>query len=118
MTTLCSAKGIVKRLFDPACGTGGMLSVSECRLRDLNPAATLQVHGQELNARTYAICRSDMMTKGEDAENIAYGNSFHQRRDRRREVRLPGAADRGRGAQRAPRGKQRGYQIADRHNSS
>lgn len=46
------------------------------RLRDLNPAATLQVHGQELNARTYAICRSDMMTKGQDAENIAYGNSF------------------------------------------
>jgi type I restriction enzyme M protein len=53
-----------------------MLSVAEDRLRDLNPAATLQVHGQELNARTYAICRSDMMIKGEDAENIAFGNSF------------------------------------------
>ena len=99
MTTLCSAKGIVKRLFDPACGTGGMLSVAECRLRDLNPAATLQVHGQELNARTYAICRSDMMTKGEDAENIAYGNSFHQRRDRR----VPSAAS-GSGASR-PEGR-------------
>ena len=73
---LLRQKGIVKTLFDPACGTGGMLSVAENRLRDLNPAATLQVHGQELNARTYAICRSDMMIKGEDAENIAFGNSF------------------------------------------
>ena len=73
---LLRQKGIVKTLFDPACGTGGMLSVAEDRLRDLNPAATLQVHGQELNARTYAICRSDMMIKGEDAENIAFGNSF------------------------------------------
>ncbi len=73
---LLGRKGIVKTLFDPACGTGGMLSVAEDRLRDLNPAATLQVHGQELNARTYAICRSDMMIKGEDAENIAFGNSF------------------------------------------
>jgi type I restriction enzyme M protein len=73
---LLRQKGIVTTLFDPACGTGGMLSVAEDRLRDLNPAATLQVHGQELNARTYAICRSDMMIKGEDAENIAFGNSF------------------------------------------
>jgi len=73
---LLRKKGIVKTLFDPACGTGGMLSVAEDRLRDLNPAATLQVHGQELNARTYAICRSDMMIKGADAENIAFGNSF------------------------------------------
>jgi len=73
---LLGKKGIVKTLFDPACGTGGMLSVAEDRLRDLNPAATLEVYGQELNARTYAICRSDMMIKGEDAENIAFGNSF------------------------------------------
>jgi type I restriction enzyme M protein len=73
---LLRKKGIVKTLFDPACGTGGMLSVAEDRLRDLNQDATLQVHGQELNARTYAICRSDMMIKGENAENISYGNSF------------------------------------------
>lgn len=73
---LLGKRGIVKTLFDPACGTGGMLSVAEDRLRELNPAATLEVHGQELNARTYAICRSDMMIKGEDADNIAFGNSF------------------------------------------
>lgn len=70
--------GIVKSIFDPACGTGGMLSVAEDHLRDLNPAAQLKVFGQELNAETYAICRSDMMLKGQDATNIAYGNSFSE----------------------------------------
>ena len=69
-------RGILRTLLDPACGTGGMLSVAEDRLRELNSAATLQAHGQELNARTYAICRSDMMIKGEQSENIAFGNSF------------------------------------------
>ena len=68
--------GIVRTLCDPACGTGGMLSVAEDRLRELNPKARLEVFGQELNAETYAICRSDMMLKGQDASHIAYGNSF------------------------------------------
>jgi type I restriction enzyme M protein len=70
--------GIVKTLCDPACGTGGMLSVAEDRLRELNPKAKLEVFGQELNAETYAICRSDMMLKGQDASHIAYGNSFSE----------------------------------------
>jgi type I restriction enzyme M protein len=70
--------GIVKTLFDPACGTGGMLSVAEDHLRALNPQARLEVYGQELNAETYAICRSDMMLKGQDASHIAYGNSFSE----------------------------------------
>jgi type I restriction enzyme M protein len=70
--------GIVKTLCDPACGTGGMLSVAEDRLRALNPQARLEVFGQELNAETYAICRSDMMLKGQDASHIAYGNSFSE----------------------------------------
>ena len=68
--------GIVKTLYDPACGTGGMLSVAEDHLRDLNPGARLEVFGQELNAETYAICRSDMMLKGQDASRIDFGNSF------------------------------------------
>ncbi len=68
--------GIVKTLCDPACGTGGMLSVAEDHLRELNPQARLEVFGQELNAETYAVCRSDMMLKGQDASHIAYGNSF------------------------------------------
>ncbi len=68
--------GIVRTLYDPACGTGGMLSVAEDHLRDLNPGARLRVYGQELNAETYAVCRSDMMLKGQDASNIYFGNSF------------------------------------------
>jgi len=68
--------GVVRTLFDPACGTGGMLSVAEDHLRSLNPDARLQVFGQELNAETYAICRSDMMLKGQDASHIVWGNSF------------------------------------------
>ncbi len=70
--------GIVKTLCDPACGTGGMLSVAEDHVRALNPQAQLEVFGQELNAETYAICRSDMMLKGQDASHIAYGNSFSE----------------------------------------
>jgi type I restriction enzyme M protein len=70
--------GIVRTLFDPACGTGGMLSVAEDYLRHLNPAAQLEVFGQELNDETYAICRSDMMLKGQDASHIAVGNSFSE----------------------------------------
>lgn len=70
--------GIVKTLCDPACGTGGMLSVAEDYLRALNPQARLEVFGQELNAETYAVCRSDMMLKGQDASHIAYGNSFSE----------------------------------------
>ncbi len=70
--------GIVKTLCDPACGTGGMLSVAEDHLRDLNPKARLEVYGQELNPETYAICRSDMMLKDQDATQIAFGNSFSE----------------------------------------
>ena len=72
------SRGIVKTLYDPACGTGGMLSVAEDYLRELNPDARLEVFGQELNAETYAICRSDMMLKGQDASHIARGNSFSE----------------------------------------
>jgi type I restriction enzyme M protein len=71
-------KGIVRTLFDPACGTGGMLSVAEDHLRSLNPGARLEVFGQELNDETYAICRSDMMLKGQDASHIVAGNSFSE----------------------------------------
>lgn len=75
---LLTKPGIAKSLFDPACGTGGMLSVAEDHLRELNPAAQLQVFGQELNPETYAVCRSDMMLKGQNAENIVLGNSFSE----------------------------------------
>jgi type I restriction enzyme M protein len=70
--------GIVKTICDPACGTGGMLSVAEDYMRELNEKGRLEVFGQELNAETYAICRSDMMLKGQSASQIAYGNSFSE----------------------------------------
>jgi type I restriction enzyme M protein len=72
--------GIVRTLYDPACGTGGMLSIAEDHLRALNPQARLEVYGQELNDETYAICRSDMIIKGQDASHIASGNSFSEDR--------------------------------------
>ncbi|MBI2237329.1 MAG: SAM-dependent DNA methyltransferase, partial [Actinobacteria bacterium] len=73
---LLTKRGAIATLYDPACGTGGMLSVAEDHLRDLNPGARLRVYGQELNAETYAVCRSDMMLKGQDASSIYFGNSF------------------------------------------
>lgn len=69
-------EGIVKTLYDPACGTGGMLSVAEEYLQELNPDARLEVFGQELNDESYAICKSDMLIKGQNASNIKFGNSF------------------------------------------
>ena len=71
-------KGIVRTLFDPAAGTGGMLSVAEEYLRELNADAELKVYGQELNSESYAICKSDMMIKGQDPEHIVRGNSFSE----------------------------------------
>ncbi len=75
-TEVLTTKGIIRTLYDPACGTGGMLSVAEEYLRELNPDARLEAFGQELNGETYAICRSDMMLKGQDPSHIVFGNSF------------------------------------------
>ena len=68
--------GIVRTMYDPACGTGGMLSVAEEHLGSMNPGARLQVFGQELNPESYAICKADMLIKGQDADSIKIGNSF------------------------------------------
>ena len=73
---ILSKPGAKATLYDPACGTGGMLSVAEDFVRAHNPQATLTVFGQELNDESYAICRSDMMLKGQDASNIKRGNSL------------------------------------------
>ncbi|HXO28562.1 MAG TPA: class I SAM-dependent DNA methyltransferase [Thermoanaerobaculia bacterium] len=70
--------GIVRTLYDPACGTGGMLSVAEEYLRELNPEADLVVFGQELNDESFAICKSDMLIKGQNPANIVRGNSFSE----------------------------------------
>ncbi|WP_306061335.1 type I restriction-modification system subunit M [Natronococcus wangiae] len=69
-------EGAVRTVYDPACGTGGMLSVAEDHVRRFNEEANLHVFGQELNPESYAVCNSDMLIKGQEPENIAYGNSF------------------------------------------
>lgn len=71
-------KGIVKTLYDPAGGTGGMLSVAEEYVHELNPDARLEVFGQEINPESYAICKSDMLIKGQNPSNIKFGNTFTQ----------------------------------------
>lgn len=75
-TEVLTTKGIVKTLYDPACGTGGMLSVAEHHLRKLNPGARLEVFGQDYNDQAYAICGSDMMIKGQNIDHIRFGDSF------------------------------------------
>ena len=75
---LLSKRGVIKTMLDPACGTGGMLSVAQGHLRDLNADARLEVFGQELNAETWAVCCSDLLLKGQDSSNVVLGNSFSE----------------------------------------
>ncbi|MVX66575.1 N-6 DNA methylase [Clostridium chromiireducens] len=67
---------IAKTIYDPACGTGGMLSVAEDHLKKLNNSAELIAFGQEINDQTYAICKADMLIKGGNANNIKNGNTL------------------------------------------
>jgi type I restriction enzyme M protein len=68
--------GIVRSIYDPAAGTGGMLSIAEEHLRALNPDAKLVAFGQELNPESYAICKADMLIKGQEISNIIFGNTL------------------------------------------
>jgi type I restriction enzyme M protein len=68
--------GVVRELYDPTAGTGGMLSVAEEYLQSHNAGATLVMHGQELNPESYAICKADMLIKGQDVSNIVRGNTL------------------------------------------
>jgi type I restriction enzyme M protein len=68
--------GVVRSLYDPTAGTGGMLSVAGEHLASLNPDARLVMYGQELNPESYAICKADMLIKGQDIGNIIFGNTL------------------------------------------
>jgi type I restriction enzyme M protein len=68
--------GASRKVYDPACGTGGMLTAAEEFIREHNAAANVYVFGQELNPESWAICRSDLMIKDQDIEHIKLGNSF------------------------------------------
>ena len=71
-----SGKNIARTIYDPACGTGGMLSVAEEYLHELNSSTELMSFGQELNDQTFAICKADMLIKGNNTDFIKDGNTL------------------------------------------
>ena len=72
-------QGVIRSIFDPCCGTGGMLTIGKEYFREqINPDADIRLLGQELNAQTYAICKSDMLITGEDPDNIRHGSSLSE----------------------------------------
>lgn len=76
--TKLSGRGIIRQVYDPACGTGGMLALTEEALKDFNPSIRVELYGQELNPESFAICKSDMLVTGHDPEQIAFGNTLTQ----------------------------------------
>lgn len=73
---ILSGQNVVKTIYDPACGTGGMLSVAEEYLHELNKETELMAFGQEINDQTFAICKADMLIKGNNADFIKDGNTL------------------------------------------
>ena len=71
-----SGNNVVKTIYDPACGTGGMLSVAEEYLHRLNASTEIMGFGQEINDQTFAICKADMLIKGNNADFIKDGNTL------------------------------------------
>jgi type I restriction enzyme M protein len=70
--------GIVRTIYDPTAGTGGMLSIAGEYLAEHNPHGHLTMFGQELNPESYAICKADMLIKGQAIENVAPGNTLSE----------------------------------------
>jgi type I restriction enzyme M protein len=73
---LTAGNAVVRTIYDPTAGTGGMLSVAGEFLAEHNPQARLTMHGQELNDESYAICKADMLIKGQNVANIIAGNTL------------------------------------------
>ena len=71
-----SKPGVVRSMYDPTAGTGGILSVGEAVARSINSSAIIKLFGQELNDESYAICKADMLIKGQDPKNIVRGNTL------------------------------------------
>ncbi|GAA1997082.1 class I SAM-dependent DNA methyltransferase [Brevibacterium samyangense] len=78
-------RGTVRSIYDPTVGTGGMLTVADEHLHSLNPDASIALFGQEINSRTYAICKADLLIKGQDPSNVRQGDTLVEDRfeDRR-----------------------------------
>ncbi|WP_343651540.1 class I SAM-dependent DNA methyltransferase [Herbaspirillum sp.] len=75
---LAAGRDVVRTIYDPTAGTGGMLSIADEFLREHNPRARLTMFGQELNDESYAICKADMLIKGQPVENIVAGNTLSE----------------------------------------
>lgn len=75
---LTPGNAVVRTIYDPTAGTGGMLSVAGEHLLEHNPQARLTMYGQELNDESYAICKADMLIKGQPVENIIPGNTLSE----------------------------------------
>lgn len=73
-----TGRGIIRQIYDPACGTGGMLALTEEALKEFNPSIRVELFGQELNDESFGICKSDMLVTGHDPEQIAFGNTLTQ----------------------------------------
>lgn len=71
-----TGKGIIRQVYDPACGTGGMLALTEEGMKQFNPEIRVDLFGQELNGESFGICKSDMLVTGHDPEQIAFGNTL------------------------------------------
>src|SRR5690625_1754427 len=69
-------QAVVRDVYDPTAGTGGMLSVADDKIRDFNPSAQVNLLGQELNPESYAICKADMVLKGQQLVNHVVGNTL------------------------------------------
>lgn len=76
--TKLTGRGIIRQVYDPACGTGGMLALTEEALKGFNDAIRVELFGQELNGESFGICKSDMLVTGHDPEQIAFGNTLTQ----------------------------------------
>lgn len=75
---LTPGNAVVRTIYDPTAGTGGMLSIAGEYLAEHNPQARLTMYGQELNDESYAICKADMLIKGQAVENIIAGNTLSE----------------------------------------
>ncbi|MGG2093978.1 class I SAM-dependent DNA methyltransferase [Bacillus sp. S13(2024)] len=73
---ILTKQGLTQTLYDCAAGTGGMGSVAQEFLKELNPTAELEFFGQEINEESYAICKADILIKGAEAKNIRFGNTL------------------------------------------
>lgn len=78
--------GKIVHVYDPCCGTGGMLTSAKRRISEMNPQTTVRLYGQEVNPETFAVAKSDLYMlsdDGKDAENIAFGNTLSDDQHRR-----------------------------------